>query len=68
MLGRLSQREGDRGVVYHAAKDFYGSSKEPALCGVKPGRRSVGWSTAGRNVTCPRCLKRMPPAVMPVEL
>jgi hypothetical protein len=36
-----------------------------ALCGAKPGRRSVGWdfqngsSNVGKEVTCPRCLKKL---------
>jgi len=32
---------------------------EVALCGAKPGRRSVGWNFDGdKSVTCPRCAER----------
>ncbi len=32
----------------------------PALCGYVPGRRSSGWSEyEGKEVTCPKCLKRL---------
>lgn len=30
------------------------------LCGARPGRRSVGWAFDVSEVTCPRCLKRLP--------
>lgn len=48
--------ERDHGRLYHALpEDGY-----VALCGAKPGRRSVGWSShTGTEVTCPRCLKRL---------
>jgi hypothetical protein len=43
---------------YHAVK----KSEISAICGAKPGRRSVGWSPtpkANSVVTCPRCLKKL---------
>jgi hypothetical protein len=61
MVGRLRNgAERDHGTRNHAVK--FGSST--ALCGAKPGRRSVGWNTpwGGRDITCPRCLKKLPPA------
>ena len=32
-----------------------------AVCGAKPGRRSVGWVSPykSREITCPRCLKKI---------
>ena len=32
-----------------------------SLCGKRPGRKSVGWSTSDKEapVTCPRCLKKI---------
>lgn len=36
--------------------DVYGD----ALCGAKPGRRSVGWTALdGHAITCPRCRRKM---------
>jgi hypothetical protein len=45
-----------RGTIYHLV------SGEVAVCGVRPGRRSAGWSDgdAGQEVTCPACRRRMP--------
>lgn len=46
----------DGGRLFHAVKEH----SYAALCGAKPGRRSVGWSLrAGEAVTCKRCLNRM---------
>lgn len=65
LMGRLSNGfEADQGKRIHAVPDnvgHYGLGK--ALCGAKPGRRSGGWDVdhhAGRAVTCPRCVARMP--------
>src|SRR5690242_14275392 len=60
MLGRLANgAEFQKGVLFHAVK--FGSFK--AMCGAKPGRRSVGWTfdpqSHGREVTCPRCVKKI---------
>lgn len=57
LLGRLANgAERDHGIHYHAVP--LGTNK--ALCGAKPGRRSVGWSTYFREtVTCPECLKKL---------
>lgn len=67
MLGRLTDgAERDHGKLYHAVpindKLFpllFHQNK--ALCGAKPGRRSVGWQKyeGHTTVTCPRCLRRM---------
>lgn len=49
-----SGAERDGGKLFHAV------ARNKALCGAKPGRRSVGWSAhLGEKVTCPRCLKKM---------
>jgi hypothetical protein len=48
--------EGGHGSKWHAVKNG------EALCGAKPGRRSVGWSEyqiLGQLITCPKCLKRV---------
>jgi hypothetical protein len=59
MLGRLRNGcERDSGTLYHVVK----ASTWRALCGAKPGDRSVGWSPAqDRPANCPRCLKRFIP-------
>jgi hypothetical protein len=37
-----------------------GYPQEKAVCGAKPGKRSVGWSyRTGSRVTCKRCLARL---------
>lgn len=59
MAGRCANgAERDHGTLTHAV--VFGSDN--ALCGAKPGRRSVGWvRPVGTVVTCPRCLKRLGP-------
>jgi len=48
--------ERDSGRIYHAVP----GSHWKAVCGATYGRTSVGWSPhVGREVTCPKCLKRM---------
>lgn len=53
-----SEREGG-GPHYHAVSD----GAWHALCGREPGRRSAGWidhpDFLGKEVTCPKCLKKM---------
>jgi len=36
-----------------------------ALCGTKPGKRSVGWSNTDQAVSCARCLLKLTKIVMP---
>ena len=57
MLGRLANGfELDHGRRVHAVAD--GQNK--AMCGAKPGKRSVGWSrSTSDEVTCPRCVKKL---------
>jgi hypothetical protein len=45
----------EQGMRLSGYLDIVGS----ALCGAKPGRRSVGWSPSDRSVSCPRCIKRV---------
>ena len=45
--------EMDHGRLNHAV------SEVGALCGAKPGRRSVGWSREFGDVTCPRCVAKL---------
>ena len=71
MLGRLSNGfQSDHGALVHALhKTTVPSPRIPeititiekSICGRRPGRRSVGWSTNDNDlpVTCPNCLKRM---------
>jgi len=48
--------ERDSGRLFHAVQ----RGDHVALCGAKPGRRSVGWSTdEGERVTCARCLSKV---------
>ncbi len=63
MLGRLRDGcERDGGVRYHALDLNRKGGR--ALCGARPGQRSVGWADhpdAMREVsetTCPRCLSK----------
>jgi hypothetical protein len=59
MSGQCGEGERDGGKRYHAVP-VGGSTHAKALCGAKPGRRSVGWGEHhGTAVTCPRCLKRL---------
>lgn len=60
MAGRCANgAESDRGRIWHARAlrgDGYG--EEAALCGKKPGGKSVGWSLyPGNYPTCPKCLE-----------
>lgn len=59
LAGRCANgAERDHGTRWHAVP--IGLYK--ALCGVEPGRRSVGWSShrvEGQDVTCPRCVKKL---------
>jgi hypothetical protein len=44
------------GTLYHAVR----FGEYAAVCGAKPGRRSVGWSGyRGDDVTCPKCVKKL---------
>ena len=52
LLGRLSNGcESDKGMLVHIVVN------DTALCGKKPGPRSVGWSSREENeaVTCVKC-------------
>ena len=62
LAGRCANgAERDHGVLFHARllrEDGYPEGK--ALCGAKPGKRSIGWSYhPGDEVTCERCLARL---------
>lgn len=54
-LGRLANGgQLDHGQIVHAVNKF------GALCGTKPGRKSIGWSEPDYDhVTCPACLERI---------
>lgn len=65
LSGRCAnERELGRGVLVHAVdgvlRTDQGSLHGRALCGAKPGPRSVGWTTGFTEVTCPTCLRKMP--------
>jgi len=48
--------ERDGGALYHGVE----AGQHTALCGAKPGRRSIGWSMhKGDGVTCARCLSKL---------
>jgi hypothetical protein len=48
------------GRVRHALPDDTPEcSHAKALCGTKPGRRSVGWSNNLYYVNCKRCLQKL---------
>lgn len=48
--------ERDAGRIIHAVPEGSAYSHARALCGVRPGRRSAGWSAYPEPaVTCPRC-------------
>ena len=59
--GRQRSDIDDGGSIAHAlplSEGGYGFT--PALCGIKPGRRSIGWSSwVPERVTCPRCIRKM---------
>lgn len=71
LLGRLqSGLEHDKGTLVHAVPSGgkvipYPNAcgyryVYPALCGTKPGPKSVGWTYGEtKTVTCPRCLKKL---------
>ncbi len=61
LIGRAwNGAELDRGHVTHAVPQDSAYTHAPALCGVRPGRRSAGWSAyAEPTVTCPRCLRKL---------
>lgn len=65
LTGRCANgAERDGGTIYHAIAN----GSWFALCGVKPGKRSAGWSSYfGDKVTCPRCLKKMQSKCQSVE-
>jgi hypothetical protein len=62
MTGRCANgAERDGGALYHAVPiDAFGAYHSNAVCGAKPGKRSVGWSGyPGQTVTCKRCIRRL---------
>jgi len=54
--GRLRSDIEDPGTVVHLT-DSPAYCHGKALCGVAPGRRSVGWVEREGPATCPRCQK-----------
>jgi len=50
---------GTGGSVYHAFATDERQAVGPALCGSRPGRRGYWGSYFGKEVTCPRCLKKL---------
>ena len=56
LAGRCANgSELDHGTRYHAVQfDSY-----RAICGAKPGRRSVGWTRENKDTTCPRCVAKL---------
>lgn len=63
-MGRLSDAvQRDHGIVRHAMleDDYRFGAHSKALCGTKPGRRSVGWANDKdiTEITCDRCLKKL---------
>lgn len=56
--------EADHGTRFHAlpvAGSEYGDRTDAAVCGARPGRRSIGWTRWGSDqaVTCPKCIKKV---------
>jgi len=69
LLGRLRNgAESDSGHIAHAVCHSERSSAK-ALCGARPGPKSVGWGTYDEEeVTCPKCLERLSnPPVFTIE-
>lgn len=63
-MGRLANGfEKDHGVVRHAInkKKYFWGTHSPALCGTRPGKRSVGFVNDDdiTEITCPKCLKKL---------
>lgn len=59
MVGRCSTgNQLGGGVKWHAVPMGAGDWGL-ALCGMKPGRLSGGWSEAGQEITCPKCWKKL---------
>ena len=62
LSGRARSKGADRdaGIVIHAVADGAYPSYDAALCGKKPGPRSMGWQPAEQApVTCERCIKAL---------
>ena len=56
LAGRCANgAERDHGTRFHAVE----TTSYKALCGSKPGRRSVGWSRELGPVSCPRCISKL---------
>ncbi|MEO6522232.1 MAG: hypothetical protein ABIN91_11180 [Mucilaginibacter sp.] len=55
--------ENDRGKIVHLVPPMPymcgGYWGDKSLCGIHPGRRSNGWSEVNRDVTCPKCIKKI---------
>jgi hypothetical protein len=54
----------DRGFRWHARLIDRNLPEHKAMCGMQPGKRSVGWADycdlpEDRQITCPRCLKKL---------
>ena len=51
----------DAGMIIHAVQGlepngFWG---DKALCGTQPGYRGYGWSLSQKEVSCPKCKKKL---------
>ena len=58
--GRQRSDNENGGSIAHAVPGDAAYCFTPALCGVVPGRRSIGWSSwVPERVTCPRCLRKL---------
>lgn len=55
--------ERDGGKLVHLASGQTG----PALCGQRDGRTSNGWEISEQEVSCKRCLSRLPRALSSAE-
>ena len=63
-MGRLcSEKQGGHGVVRHAMEkeNYCLGTKNKALCGTKPGKRSVGFASdkSIKEITCNSCKKKI---------